>query len=300
MNALAPMSVSGSLSSRAMVVSLTISQWSAQRLDRRVTEEVTTQKNAAKDAGNFNKHLLPKEALEGVNKVVSSTRGEFLERTLPWLNDGSRIMKADAFMAHSAWFQKQKAKFFEEIDKFVAKYPAYKADAQRRMGDMFDPADFPLAMEIRARFDMRMTIMPAPSAEDFRVQMSEHQAAAIRSEIEASITTAANAAVKNVYERIHEVASRMVERLTAYKPSAGKGDRAEGTFRDSLVLNVRDLCGIMPALNITGSPDLDRLAGELEKLGRFDADTLRFSDRARDETKKHAQDILDQIGAFIA
>lgn len=300
MNALAPMSVSGSLSSRAMVVSLSISQWSAQRLDRSVTEEVTQQKNAAKDAGNFNKHLLPKEALGGINKIVSATRDDFLQRTLPWMNDGSRIMRAEAFMAHSAWFQGQKTKFFEAVEEFLTKYPAYTADAQRRMGDMFDPTDFPLVRDLRARFDMRMRIMPAPSAEDFRVQMSEHQAAAIRSEIEASITSAAEAAVKNVYERIHEVCSRMVERLTAYRPSQGKGDRAEGTFRDSLVLNVRDLCGIMPALNITGSPDLDRLASELEKLGRFDADTLRFSDRARDETKKQAQDILDQIGAFIA
>jgi hypothetical protein len=294
------MSVSGSLSSRAMVVSLSISQWSAQRLDRSVTEEVTQQKNAAKDAGNFNKHLLPKEALGGINKIVSATRDDFLQRTLPWMNDGSRIMRAEAFMAHSAWFQGQKTKFFEAVEEFLTKYPAYTADAQRRMGDMFDPTDFPLVRDLRARFDMRMRIMPAPSAEDFRVQMSEHQAAAIRSEIEASITSAAEAAVKNVYERIHEVCSRMVERLTAYRPSQGKGDRAEGTFRDSLVLNVRDLCGIMPALNITGSPDLDRLASELEKLGRFDADTLRFSDRARDETKKQAQDILDQIGAFIA
>ncbi len=298
MNAITPMSVSNTLATRAMVVSLTISQWSAQRLDRRVTEEVTTQKGAAKDAGNFNKHLLPKEALEGINKVVSATRHEFLDRTLPWLNNGSRIMRADAFFRHSEWFRGQKDKFKDEVEKFLAKYPAYVTDASHRLGDMFSRQDFPNPSDLRSRFDMGMEIMPAPSADDFRVQMSEHQAAAIREQIEASITAATNTAVKQVYERVQDVAGKMVERLGAYKPGDGT-NRAEGTFRDSLVLNVRDLCNIMPSLNITGNPELDRIAAELQQLGRFDPDTLRNSEPARAETKAKAQAIIDQIGAYL-
>jgi hypothetical protein len=91
----------------------------------------------------------------------------------------------------------------------------------------------------------------------------------------------------------------MVERLTAFKPATQKGERTEGYFRDSLVLNVRDLCNIMPSLNITGNPELDRIAGELQQLARFEPDTLRNSEAARDETKAKAQAIIDQIGAYL-
>lgn len=97
MNALTPIpSASATLSTRAMLVSLSISQWSGRRLDREITDEVNQSHNAASDAGRYNKLLLPKEALGGIVSVVSETRTDFLKRTLPWMDNGSRIMAADA------------------------------------------------------------------------------------------------------------------------------------------------------------------------------------------------------------
>ena len=64
MNAMTPLaSATSTLSTRAMLVSLSISQWSGRRLDREITDEVNQQHNAAADAGRYNKLLLPKEAL---------------------------------------------------------------------------------------------------------------------------------------------------------------------------------------------------------------------------------------------
>ena len=62
--------------SRAMIVSLSISQWSGRRLDREVTDEVNQQHNAASDAGRYNKLLLPREALAGIVAIVSERRIE--------------------------------------------------------------------------------------------------------------------------------------------------------------------------------------------------------------------------------
>lgn len=298
MNVHAP--IDTSLGSRAMIVSLTITQWSGHRLDRSVTNEVTAQHSAASDAGNFNKHLLPKEALAPVTKISSATRTDFLERTLPWLNDGSRIMNAAGFLGHAAWFQSQRLKFEAAVDDFIAKYPTYVIDAQRRLGTMFVAGDYPDASELRRKFSMHMQIMPAPDAKDFRVAMSEAQVSEIRSQIEDSIKAATNQAVRHVYERVGEAAKRMVERLGAYKPSQGKDQPAEGIFRDSLVSNVRDLCNVLPQLNITGDVELDRIGEELRQLGRFDADILRNSDSARAATKAKAEAILTQIGDFLA
>lgn len=276
MNAMTPLqSASSVLASRAMIVSLSISQWSGRRLDREVTDEVNQQHNAASDAGRYNKLLLPKEALAGIVAVVSETRTDFLKRTLPWMDNGSRIMAADAYLAHMSWIRSQTNKFEREVDEFIQKYPGYVADAQKRLNGMFKDNDYPDAAELRAKFGVQCKVLPVPASDDFRVNMSEAQADLIRADIEEQVQDATKAAVRNIYERVAEVTGRMVERLNAYKPAGRPGEKSEGVFRDSLVGNVRDLINILPALNITGDPYLADMASKLAPLAEHDASTLR-------------------------
>lgn len=293
-------SASSVLASRAMIVSLSISQWSGRRLDREVTDEVNQQHNAASDAGRYNKLLLPREALAGIVAIVSETRNDFLKRTLPWMDNGSRIMAADAYMAHMSWIRSQTSKFEREVDEFIQKYPAYVADARKRLNGMFKDSDYPDAAELRAKFGVQCKVLPVPASDDFRVNMSEAQAELIRADIEEQVQDATKAAVRQIYERVHEVCSRMVERLNAYRPAARKGDRAEGVFRDSLVGNVRDLISIMPALNITGDPYLADMADKLRPLAEHDADVLRDKPAIRKDVAAQAQAILDSMSDYLA
>lgn len=300
MNAHTPIvPVSETLSTRALLVSLTISQWSGRRLDRKVTNEVNTQHNAAADASRVNKLLLPPEALQGITKVVSATRSGFIERTLPWLDDGQRVMASDAYIPHSAWFRKQHAAFDDEVQKFLDTYDKHVADAAKRLGSMFDPQDYPTKAELRTKFLMATNVLPVPTANDFRAEMNPTQAAEIRMQIEKSVADATQAAVRDIYKRVAEVAERMVERLTAYKPATKPGDKAEGIFRDSLVENVRDLIGILPSLNILGDPELAAMADKLKPLAEHDASALRDDAALRRSVAAEAQAILDGISDFI-
>lgn len=301
MNALAPVqSASSVLASRAMIVSLSISQWSGRRLDREITDEVNQQHNAAADAGRYNKLLLPKEALAPIVSVVSETRTDFLKRTLPWMDNGSRIMAADAYLAHMAWLRGQRSKFESAVDAFIRAYPGHVNDAKIRLNGMWRSDDYPETSVLRGRFAMECKVLPVPTSDDFRVTMSEAQASIIRSEIEDQVTQATTAAVRDIYERVAEVAKRMVERLNAYKPATFKGDRAEGVFRDSLVGNVRDLIDIMPALNITGDPRLAQMAEKLQPLAEYDAHVLRDNPAKRRDVAAKAQDIVNTISDWMA
>jgi hypothetical protein len=73
-----------SLSSRAMLCSLSISMWSARKHDREACEEIAQRHGAHPDAGRFRKVLLPKAALAKIQKVVSEARQEHYFMTLPW------------------------------------------------------------------------------------------------------------------------------------------------------------------------------------------------------------------------
>lgn len=301
MNAIKSMpTVSGTLAARAMIVSLSISQWSGRRLDREITDEVNQQHNAASDAGRYNKLLLPKEALAGIVSIVSETRADFLKRTLPWMDNGSRIMAADAYMAHMSWVRGQTRKFETAVDEFIAKYPGYVNDARVRLNGMFKSDDYPDEAILRTKFGLDVKVLPVPSSSDFRVDMSEAQAALIRADIEEQVTSATTAAVRDIYERVAEVTRRMVDRLNAYRPSEGRGGKSEGVFRDSLVGNVRDLIDILPALNITGDPQLSAMVDKLRPLAEHDASVLRDDAKIRKNVAQEAQAILDSLSDYLA
>lgn len=77
-----------SLSSRAMLCSLSISMWSARKHDRDASEEIAQRHGAQPDAGRYHKVLLPKAAFAEIQKIVSEARQEHYFMTLPWDDNG--------------------------------------------------------------------------------------------------------------------------------------------------------------------------------------------------------------------
>ena len=288
------------LASRAVIVMLQTPHWTGRRLDRKITDEINEAKNAAADAGRYNKSLLPKEALDPITKIIGETRNEFNRRTLPWIDTGARIMASEAHMAHQRWVGSQERKFWAAVDTFLAAYPGYVAQAPARLSGVFDASDYPDVSELRTKFGWKMETLPVPTSNDFRAAMSEAQAEHIRLQIEETVLRNTNKAVSDVYRRVAEVTERMVDRLNAYKPAKNKGQKTEGTFRDSLVENVRDLIDVLPQLNITGDPALTAMMGRLRSLVQHDAETLRNDPIKRRDVAAEAQAIFDSISGYIA
>jgi hypothetical protein len=283
-----------------MLCGLTIRQWSARRLDRKVTDEVNASHGAAADAGRYNKALVAKDALAGIVTAANAARSLHYARTLPWLDEGARILPAAGFEAYSNAMRDLRHAFEAAVAAFVAAYPSYVDDARVRLNGMFDPADYPEASEIADRFAFGVRILPVPDAADFRVDLADAQAAEIRAAIESAARDALANATRDAWQRVAEVTGRMVERLNAFKPGGPNG-RAENVFRDSLVENVRELASILPGLNLTNDPALARIAERMESdLCQHDAADLRDSDALRRDTAKAAAAILAEVSDFLA
>ncbi len=81
------------LSDRALLVQLTISQWTARKYDKKATQEVATTFNTSKDAGRYNKSLLPmNDYLDRVHKKTTHIREKFYKNTLPWGMEGTMML----------------------------------------------------------------------------------------------------------------------------------------------------------------------------------------------------------------
>lgn len=288
------------LSSRAMLASVKISAWSARRVDKRVTAETNAAQRAAPDAGRYNKALLAKDALAAITSAASAARLQHYALTLPWLDDGARILPAASYDQYADSMRDLRADFDAAVADFISAYPAFVADARQRLAGMFSADDYPAPDAIAAKFAFATRVLPMPDARDFRVDVGDAAAAAIRDDIERATREALAGAQRDCFQRVADVVGHMADKLAAYKPAARDGDRVEGIFRDSLIANVRDLADALPALNITGDSTLSAIADRMARLCDADADTLRQSDTLRAETAARAAAILSDVESYLA
>lgn len=72
------------LTEKAMLVRLSISQWTARKYDKKISREVASLHNTSSDAGRYNKVLIAKQAIEAIQKIVSESRTYHYINTLAW------------------------------------------------------------------------------------------------------------------------------------------------------------------------------------------------------------------------
>ena len=253
------------LSERAVIATLHIGTWTGTMHDNDITEKVSEwHQAAARDAGQYSKQLVAKKFLAHVGKIASSARALHRTLTLPWADGGQGILSTMGFHGYTEAMRLKRLAFEAATGEFVAARDGHIAEAEVRLGTMFDPNDYPSAEDIAKKFHFDVEIGGVPEAGDFRAELSDKQVAAITKEIERRSQRRLEEAVGDVYRRIADVTGRMAEGLRKYEPKEG-GERAKGVFRDSLVMNITELADLIPTLNITNDPKLVDLERQLRE-----------------------------------
>ena len=285
-----------SISNRAVLAEIRITQWSARKLDKDITRETNNAHGVKGDAGRYNKRLVAKGALDAVASKATALRDFHYTQSLPWGRDGARIVSALNLPAYQAGLRDRRLAFEDAVASFVAAYPDLVREARDVLNGAFREADYPPAEKVAARFTVEAAVFPVPEADDFRVQLSAEEVEATRREIAARV----DGAVRDAWTRVHEAVRHMATKLREYRPAGGKGDRAEGVFRDSLVENVRALADLLPRLNVTADARLDDMARRLQaELCQVDADTLRATAGARVAVAEAAERILADMAGYV-
>lgn len=290
------------ISSKAMLASLKITQWTCAKKDKEVTDEVLTQRQAKADAGSFNKRLLAKEQIQSIRQIAGAARNLHYDLTLPWSQDGARILPAAMFAKYDAEMRKLKGEFEVAVRDFIRDYPGYVADARLRLGGLFKAEDYPDANDVEAKFTWELTISPLPTGNDFRVNLSKEMTEHLRAQIEERTRKEIETGTRDVWDRVYKVVQHMAVSLEEYKVSVDKDgkEKKENPFRDTLVSNVRDIAGLLPLLNVTGDPKLNQLATEITgKLTLKEPQELRDDGKARKKVAKDARTILEDMKSLM-
>lgn len=300
MNVHVPQPTVRAIASRAMLAGVKISSWSGRKLDKSVTDEVNRQHGAAADAGRYNKALVSRDALAKIVTLNNLARAEHYARTLPWADDGARILPAAGYLDFMRVMRQLSDQHRAAVAEFVDGYSDYVEAARKRLNGMFKASDYPPAGDIAACFRFETVILPMPTAADFRVDVADAEADQIRADIQARTNAAIRAAMADVFGRVCESVGHMAAKLAETRKADDGSDKA-AIFRDSLVENVRELVALLPGLNVTADAALDRLTDRMRaELLNHDADALRDDPSARAETAKAAASIAAEAKAAAA
>src|SRR5574343_798172 len=165
-----------SLSNKAMLVNLSISQWTGKKVDKKANETVERTHLTEGKVGLYSKRLLPNtKELDTINNLSQGMSKFFYDNTLPWFSDGSRIIKASHYMEFTNEFRTLKGKFDKAVLDFIRDYPALKEQAKRKLGDLYNESDYPSDQEIQYTFDVKVSFIPVPDVGDFHTEILESE-----------------------------------------------------------------------------------------------------------------------------
>lgn len=293
------MTTANTLADRAVLVNLSISQWSAKKTDKKVNREVAANHGSDANMGNYRKCLIAKDAIDNVSKITAAAREEHYRLSLPWRDGGDRILSSQAYFSYSEKVRKMETDFENAVSEFCANYPQYVEDARAKLNGLFDSKDYPDVARIRSKFSFKFEVLPVPVADDLRVNLGNEETARIKQQIEQDSADQIARAMSDIWQRMREVIAAMAERLKLYK--VNPNGTVEHPFRDTLVTNISDLVSILPLLNLTGDPNITQFAQEMSAgLTRYSPEQLRETEYARQDTAARADEILSKMAAFIA
>lgn len=279
-----------------MLVQLELRAWNAEREDKERANEIALKYGADARMGKYKRYLIDPDALKPILKVRGEIRNKHYELTLPWSNDGGRIITTAGFLKYRDVMSEYKGRYLALASDFADVYPTLIAGAAKLLNGLYRQEDYPSAESIRNRFGMYTRFLPVPESNDFRADLSADDIAVIRAEIDSQNKLAVSEAMEDCARRIREVVSHMADRLKAY--SVAPDGKISNPFRDSLVENMRDLVSILPGLNLTGDSTITRLQTDMEQLTRWDAGQLRENDGLRVKVSADADAILKRMGDY--
>lgn len=268
-----------------MLVNLTIRQWSARRRDKDVGKEVE-KNHQAKDAGNFNKLLIDKEALAPIVTLVGKLRTTHYDMTLPWGDDGSRLLPAKMYFDYRDAINALRGQFQSAIDKFVAEYPTYVQNARKRLGTMYNPKDYPDPDRVAQKFGAQPHFTTVPEAKDFRVNLGEEEVAEIKKNIERDMNTLLGQAANDLWIRMRDCVQKIHDRLSD----------PEAVFRDSLIENAQFVAEIGVKLNVNDDKELEDIRRDIDHMCQIAPQRLRDDKTLRAQVAATALDILNKMG----
>ena len=280
-----------SIESSALLAELSIGLWEGRKKDKQATATITTLNKTQKNAARVYKDLLIDcEELMAVKRYSTDIRDFHRNSTLPWSNMGHRLLTNSYFLDYKRHMDEMIATFKELVEEFLQAYAWEVTAVQAKLGDMYDPNDYPSVETLRSKFKIRVNYMPIPPRGDFRLDVNAQAREVLEESYSKFYEEQLASAMADVAKRVVEPLQNMSKML-----DYGEGERATG-FHHTLVSNVLEVVDVLKACNVTQDPKLDKIRMDLKQaLSGVTTEGLRRDPHLRAKTKQEVDSIIKTL-----
>ena len=263
LNTSALVSTAPSISSAAMTVDFNASVWTARKKDHRASAEITHANYADRGVANVTKNLLGDcEELKAVQKFAANTRNIHYSMTMPWSDNGARLLTTAQYFKYHEVMTDLQNEFGRLVDVFLDVYDKTienAAELQVKLGAMWNADEYPTRAALEDKFGFRINYVPLPDSGDFRLDIGNEAMAQIKTQYEEHYTTAVNAAMKDIWQKLHDNLTTLARQLGVNEE--GKGNKLYDTVFDR-ALELTDMLG---TCNVTGDSQMEAMRQRLEQ-----------------------------------
>jgi hypothetical protein len=284
-----PSAVAG-VARSAMMVDLHISVYSGRKQDKATQGEVTAAKGSgSKKAASVYKNLFAEcKELDALTKFQARARAEHYRLTLPWNDQGARLLPTAALLEYQQTMGRYRNEFERLVDAFLDKYDTLVAAAAFQLGTLFDRQEYLSRAQVALRFRMESSFTPLPTGGDFRLDVESAVQRELIEQYEAQLEAKLAQASQDAWSRLHDALLRLSDRLTVDE------DGKKKVFHDTTVTGAVELCDLLTVMNITKDPQLESARRKLEAvLSGVTPKELRDEHSTRIQTKQQVDAILD-------
>jgi hypothetical protein len=273
----------------SLLVRVKMSYLNCSVADREVTEEVRIRHNADFETGVYIKKYFHSRDLFEISKVCGKIDRIKKRYTLPFIDGNIRLLPSKAFDAFTKELQEAILELESAVAFKVEEYDVLKERVKKRMNGLYKESEFPSKEKFQNCFKAKVTYLPIPEGDDFRVgdlEIVNNLKSSFQEEMDAQ-TAAAKAAL---WGKFKDVIGIFYKRLQ----SADKG------FRKELVENIADITKLAKVLNMDEDKNLEDFRAEVEsKLTGFDSADLNSDKDFKEAKELEAKELLEKLESYI-
>jgi hypothetical protein len=279
------MNHSSDLALAGVIAKLQIRLWSGRKGDRQASRDTAERHNAAEGMVRVSKTLVPKAALEPLQKLATEARTYHYDHTIVWA-EGAQFLPARLTIPYSTALQDFRLRFDQLATDFAYQYQDLVAAAPALLGQLYQEDDYPTATSIQGHFSLDVSYEPVPESGNFFANLASSTLDQYRRDLEAKNLRREKEMRRDLWERLHQPILKMAETLS----------NPDRIFRDSLVGNVQHIAEQIDLLNVFNDPRLTETAAAIRRtLSPLDPQELRHCEADRTAAAQTAQALADQI-----
>ena len=195
-----------------------------------------------------------------VTSTISRARGYWKSMTVFYPVKGIRLIRKDMIDTFEAQMTSYSNELDANLDELCQNYKELKDSAREKLGDLFNPSDYPGVEDLREEFSISWeypSIEPPNFLKELNPKLYEQEQARVAARFDEALAAAEQA----MAAELGELVTTLCERLS---PSSGK----KKSLTPSAINAMTDFVARFRTLNVSSGSDLEKLVNQAEHLTR--------------------------------